>query len=185
VLTTSTENRSAERTKFAAWFSPCVLSGGSQDRRENVSVREPSEISVEWRKRWSEWQDLNLQPLRLERERRPSGENGCSSFCRNVPSRMSEKLERVKGIEPSSSAWKAVALPLSYTRGEAIATNGSGYFSDSRTLRVRPRLRRHRCRADGTAYLSGRPPVKPARATARSRRGASRAPSRGAAPRPR
>jgi hypothetical protein len=26
------------------------------------------------------------------------------------------KLERVKGIEPSSSAWKAVALPLSYTR---------------------------------------------------------------------
>jgi hypothetical protein len=26
-------------------------------------------------------------------------------------------LERVKGIEPSSSAWKAVALPLSYTRG--------------------------------------------------------------------
>src|SRR5690606_1153150 len=27
-------------------------------------------------------------------------------------------LERVKGIEPSSSAWKAVALPLSYTREE-------------------------------------------------------------------
>jgi hypothetical protein len=26
------------------------------------------------------------------------------------------KMERVKGIEPSSSAWKAVALPLSYTR---------------------------------------------------------------------
>src|SRR5450755_4003864 len=26
------------------------------------------------------------------------------------------KLERVEGIEPSSSAWKAVALPLSYTR---------------------------------------------------------------------
>ena len=29
---------------------------------------------------------------------------------------VSETLERVKGIEPSSSAWKAVALPLSYTR---------------------------------------------------------------------
>ena len=27
-----------------------------------------------------------------------------------------KRLERVKGIEPSSSAWKAVALPLSYTR---------------------------------------------------------------------
>jgi hypothetical protein len=25
-------------------------------------------------------------------------------------------LERVKGIEPSYSAWKAAALPLSYTR---------------------------------------------------------------------
>jgi hypothetical protein len=27
-----------------------------------------------------------------------------------------EGLERVKGIEPSYSAWKAAALPLSYTR---------------------------------------------------------------------
>ena len=27
-----------------------------------------------------------------------------------------ENLERVKGIEPSYSAWKAAALPLSYTR---------------------------------------------------------------------
>jgi hypothetical protein len=27
-----------------------------------------------------------------------------------------KKLERVSGIEPPSSAWKAVALPLSYTR---------------------------------------------------------------------
>jgi hypothetical protein len=26
------------------------------------------------------------------------------------------ELERVKGIEPSYSAWKAAALPLSYTR---------------------------------------------------------------------
>jgi hypothetical protein len=30
-------------------------------------------------------------------------------------------LERVKGIEPSSSAWKAVALPLSYTRTEGTS----------------------------------------------------------------
>jgi hypothetical protein len=29
---------------------------------------------------------------------------------------MAIPLERVKGIEPSSSAWKAAALPLSYTR---------------------------------------------------------------------
>ena len=29
---------------------------------------------------------------------------------------LNSMMERVKGIEPSSSAWKAVALPLSYTR---------------------------------------------------------------------
>ncbi len=35
-----------------------------------------------------------------------------------------KSLERVKGIEPSSSAWKAVALPLSYTRArEALHAN--------------------------------------------------------------
>ena len=28
-----------------------------------------------------------------------------------------EPPKRVKGIEPSSLAWKAIALPLSYTRG--------------------------------------------------------------------
>ena len=32
-------------------------------------------------------------------------------------SNLLELLERVKGIEPSYSAWKAAALPLSYTRG--------------------------------------------------------------------
>ena len=35
-------------------------------------------------------------------------------------------LERVKGIEPSSSAWEAAALPLSYTRKAlAIAEKSS------------------------------------------------------------
>ena len=32
-----------------------------------------------------------------------------------------EKLERVKGIEPSYSAWKAAALPLSYTREPGVS----------------------------------------------------------------
>ena len=32
------------------------------------------------------------------------------------PQTLQGKLERVKGIEPSYSAWKAAALPLSYTR---------------------------------------------------------------------
>ena len=31
----------------------------------------------------------------------------------------------MKGIEPSSSAWKAVALPLSYTREIAAAIGGN------------------------------------------------------------
>ena len=34
-------------------------------------------------------------------------------------------LERVKGIEPSYSAWKAAALPLSYTRARGINYHGA------------------------------------------------------------
>jgi hypothetical protein len=34
-------------------------------------------------------------------------------------------LERVKGIEPSYSAWKAAALPLSYTRARPINYHGN------------------------------------------------------------
>ena len=33
-----------------------------------------------------------------------------------------KQLERVKGIEPSSSVWKTVALPLSYTRNPGVAS---------------------------------------------------------------
>ena len=40
---------------------------------------------------------------------RPSGFRGFFGVFRRV-------MERVKGIEPSSSAWEAAALPLSYTR---------------------------------------------------------------------
>src|SRR5262249_23835186 len=50
------------------------------------------------------------------------------------PSTLAQRrlLERVKGIEPSSSAWKAVALPLSYTRTRGISAIGhqSPGFSD-------------------------------------------------------
>src|SRR6266511_2292892 len=37
-------------------------------------------------------------------------------------------LERVKGIEPSYSAWKAAALPLSYTRawGDELTRHAGG-----------------------------------------------------------
>jgi hypothetical protein len=36
-------------------------------------------------------------------------------------------LERVKGIEPSYSAWKAAALPLSYTRDFNALSRNSVY----------------------------------------------------------
>jgi hypothetical protein len=35
-------------------------------------------------------------------------------------------LERVKGIEPSYSAWKAAALPLSYTRARGSPNTPCG-----------------------------------------------------------
>ena len=37
----------------------------------------------------------------------------------HVRTKLLSLLERVKGIEPSYSAWKAAALPLSYTRADA------------------------------------------------------------------
>src|SRR5690606_36511020 len=42
-----------------------------------------------------------------------------------VPEEEGRELERVKGIEPSYSAWKAAALPLSYTRS-ACPFRGGG-----------------------------------------------------------
>ena len=61
------------------------------------------------------------------RARAPHHRQSCDESCRrawNVAARRNpgklpqclKKLERVKGIEPSYSAWKAAALPLSYTR---------------------------------------------------------------------
>ena len=49
-------------------------------------------------------------------------------------------LERVNGIEPSSSAWKAVALPLSYTRKYQELWQNSR--SSSRSPAGRPALGR-------------------------------------------
>jgi hypothetical protein len=40
--------------------------------------------------------------------------------------RVIDELERVKGIEPSYSAWKAAALPLSYTRARDELTRRAG-----------------------------------------------------------
>ena len=42
------------------------------------------------------------------------------------PAMPGQELERVEGIEPSSSVWKTVALPLSYTRDELVPAEGPG-----------------------------------------------------------
>jgi hypothetical protein len=44
-------------------------------------------------------------------------QNGSLKF---LAKSLKQLLERVKGIEPSYSAWKAAALPLSYTRVPAF-----------------------------------------------------------------
>jgi hypothetical protein len=43
-----------------------------------------------------------------------------------------KELERVKGIEPSYSAWKAAALPLSYTRAGVDLTRRAGGLNPPR-----------------------------------------------------
>jgi hypothetical protein len=48
-------------------------------------------------------------------------------FDRPDRNRASKRLERVKGIEPSYSAWKAAALPLSYTRNFNALSRSSVY----------------------------------------------------------
>ena len=40
-------------------------------------------------------------------------------------------MERVKGIEPSSTAWKAVVLPLNYTRKYSIYGAGRNRTADT------------------------------------------------------
>jgi hypothetical protein len=85
----------------------------------SADPRDPSEPDARWLVQW-DVEDL-ARRFRCgsdsppNRPRRPYSRLG-----RNLLQPPNYKplklLERVKGIEPSSSAWKAVALPLSYTR---------------------------------------------------------------------
>jgi hypothetical protein len=43
-----------------------------------------------------------------------------ANFSGNDITMRASRMERVKGIEPSSVAWEATALPLSYTRVETL-----------------------------------------------------------------
>jgi hypothetical protein len=58
---------------------------------------------------WEKLQEKAPNPLKIRRRR----QRGTRAY---------RELERVKGIEPSYSAWKAAALPLSYTRVTEAAT---------------------------------------------------------------
>ena len=62
-----------------------------------------------------------------------------------------KNLERVEGIEPSYSAWKAAALPLSYTRDGVDLTRRAGGLN--------PPLRPHS--PVKTAQSPGACPVRP------------------------
>ena len=75
--------------------------------------------AIRRRQYWSPGADLNCRPHPYQGCALPTelpGQNsrlthcGCS-FCMHPPS-----LERVMGIEPTQSAWKAEVLPLNYTR---------------------------------------------------------------------
>ena len=51
----------------------------------------------------------------------------CQRFC------VADDEKRVEGIEPSSLAWKAIALPLSYTRVEPAKAAGPNQATKTRT----------------------------------------------------
>src|SRR5262245_4650366 len=97
---------------------------------------------------------------------------GATAFAQTgLPSRSlrsRRRLERVKGIEPSYSAWKAAALPLSYTR------EFRRHLS-----REKPRRRQAVCAQEGETLVEGpekRPPcalhrpIRPRRRAPDSRR---------------
>ena len=61
---------------------------------------------------WSPHPDLNRGPLPYQGSALPLSYVGHSL----TVSKRSPPMERVMGIEPTSSAWKAEVLPLNYTR---------------------------------------------------------------------
>ena len=97
-------------------------------------------------------------PLTRSRDERSTetvlGQTGLARRTRRTAAKPLKTLERVKGIEPSSSAWKAVALPLSYTR---IGTSEAGRQTVQRSL-----VRRRSCVAG--SWLVGEVGLEPTKA---------------------
>ncbi len=77
------------------------------------------------RPRWCPWPGLNWRPLPYQGSALPLSHMGGARKAQARPSPLLPRrkpkpaTERVKGIEPSYQAWKARALPLSYTRQDA------------------------------------------------------------------
>ena len=72
------------------------------------------------------------------------GRKPCRQNSRTCRSRLPQPLERVMGIEPTSSAWKAEVLPLNYTRGRRArrptSTCSPGHFAEHFLSALRPLL---------------------------------------------
>src|SRR5690606_37502177 len=86
--------------------------------------------------------------------------------------RQPEKLERVAGIEPAYSAWKAAALPLSYTRIRTSATRIAevenrflpGFNSPVKCVYFRTGLFKRASFIEGKPHCAQPSPLEPAEA---------------------
>ena len=70
---------------------------------------------------WSPHPDLNRGPLPYQGSALPLSYVGDFQLSKTLI-KPSFYLERVMGIEPTSSAWKAEVLPLNYTRNPLLLT---------------------------------------------------------------
>lgn len=89
-----------------------------------------------------------------KRRRSRACQNGNVRTCRSdkrSQAKPLKSLERVKGIEPSYSAWKAAALPLSYTRIQRLPN------TDGRRSQLPPTASFRRLAELDEGFGSGRP----------------------------
>ena len=120
-------NRSIIGGMMRAMGFDCGRSNAMRDRKRGCTGSQDEDEGAQR----GQWQG---QPPHLRVRRYHAGEAANNSPCH--PDRASrgnaggtpasQMLERVKGIEPSSSAWEAAALPLSYTRTRRRIVGGRG-----------------------------------------------------------
>jgi hypothetical protein len=165
---TRTEHEMRTRVDVSKLTAGTSRSSGST----RTSVRPPSESQ-----RWSGSGDCGDRLLARGglsvNQRRPGGESrfqlGSRQLC-SVRARSCVRswTERVKGIEPSSPAWEAGALPLSYTRGNG-ADGIPRLTSPATSGGSRPGSPRRRGPAPMPAKEPARDPPAPRRRRVRAR----------------